>query len=135
MPNLPTVCADLGLIERVLTNLVDNALRHTPKGGEIEFDLQPHGARVEVTVSDTGPGIAPELREGLFLRPFNIGGARRDGGLGLRIVHRILQLHGREIQLLDVAGRGATFRFSLPTDQQTAEQWMMRSVNSDAPDK
>ncbi|MGU3350036.1 sensor histidine kinase [Pseudomonas monsensis] len=135
VPNLPTVCADLGLIERVLTNLVDNALRHTPKGGEIEFDLQPHGARVEVTVSDTGPGIAPELREGLFLRPFNIGGARRDGGLGLRIVHRILQLHGREIQLLDVAGRGATFRFSLPTDQQTAEQWMMRSVNSDAPDK
>lgn len=135
VPNLPTVCADLGLIERVLTNLVDNALRHTPKGGELEFDLQPHGARVEVTVSDTGPGIAPELREGLFLRPFNIGGARRDGGLGLRIVHRILQLHGREIQLLDVAGRGATFRFSLPTDQQTAEQWMMRSVNSDAPDK
>ncbi|CAI8769846.1 sensor histidine kinase [Pseudomonas serboccidentalis] len=135
VPNLPTVCADLGLIERVLTNLVDNALRHTPQGGEIELDLKPRGALVEVTVSDTGPGIAPQLREGLFLRPFNIGGARRDGGLGLRIVHRILQLHGREIQLLDVAGRGATFRFSLPTDQQTAEQWMMRSMNSDTPDK
>ncbi|WP_025109256.1 HAMP domain-containing sensor histidine kinase [Pseudomonas sp. H1h] len=135
VPNLPTVCADLGLIERVLTNLVDNALRHTPPGGEIELDLKPHGALVEVTVSDTGPGIAPELREGLFLRPFNIGGARRDGGLGLRIVHRILQLHGREIQLLDVPGRGATFRFSLPTDPQTAEQWMMRSMNSDTPGK
>ncbi|RVD78683.1 sensor histidine kinase [Pseudomonas koreensis] len=135
VPNLPTVCADLGLIERVLTNLVDNALRHTPQGGEIELDLKPRGALVEVTVSDTGPGIAPQLREGLFLRPFNIGGARRDGGLGLRIVHRILQLHGREIHLLDVAGRGATFRFSLPTDQQTAEQWMMRSMNSDTPDK
>jgi signal transduction histidine kinase len=135
VPNLPPVCADLGLIERVLTNLVDNALRHTPQGGEIELDLKPHGALVEVTVSDTGPGIAPELREGLFLRPFNIGGARRDGGLGLRIVHRILQLHGREIQLLDVPGRGATFRFSLPTDPQTAEQWMMRSMNSNAQGK
>ena len=134
-PNLPTVCADLGLIERVLTNLVDNALRHTPAGGEIELDLKPLGALVEVTVSDTGPGIAPDLREGLFLRPFNIGGARRDGGLGLRIVHRILQLHGREIQLIDVAGRGATFRFTLPTDQQTAEQWMVRSMNLNTPDK
>jgi signal transduction histidine kinase len=135
VPNLPTVCADLGLIERVLTNLMDNALRHTPQGGEIEFDLKPQGAQVDVTVSDTGPGIAPELREGLFLRPFNIGGARRDGGLGLRIVHRILQLHGRDIQLLEVSGRGATFRFSLPTDQQTAEQWMMRSMNLHSPGK
>ncbi|QKV62649.1 HAMP domain-containing histidine kinase [Pseudomonas sp. 43A] len=135
VPNLPTVCADLGLIERVLTNLVDNALRHTPQGGEIEFDLKHQGALVDVTVSDTGPGIAPELREGLFLRPFNIGGARRDGGLGLRIVHRILQLHGRDIQLLDMSGRGATFRFSLSTDQQSAEQWMMRSINLHSPGK
>ena len=133
--NLPTVCADLGLIERVLTNLVDNALRHTPPGGEIELDLKPRGASVEITVSDTGPGIAAELREGLFLRPFNIGGARRDGGLGLRIVHRILQLHGREIRLLDVAGRGATFRFSLPVDQQDAEQWIIRSMNLNSPGK
>jgi signal transduction histidine kinase len=104
LPNVSAACADLGLIERVLTNLFDNALRHTPPGGEIELGLRPQGSFVEVTVSDTGPGIAPELREGLFLRPFNIGGARRDGGLGLRIVHRILQLHGRDIQLIDVPG-------------------------------
>lgn len=128
-PNVAAACADLGLIERVLTNLFDNALRHTPQGGDIELSLRPQGAFIEVTVSDTGPGIAAELREGLFLRPFNIGGARRDGGLGLRIVHRILQLHGRDIQLVDVPGRGATFRFTLPVDQQTAEQWAVRSMN------
>jgi len=128
-PNVAAACADLGLIERVLTNLFDNALRHTPQGGDIELSLRPQGSFIEVTVSDTGPGIAPELREGLFLRPFNIGGARRDGGLGLRIVHRILQLHGRDIQLIDVPGRGATFRFTLPVDQQTAEQWAVRSMN------
>ena len=128
-PNVAVACADLGLIERVLTNLVDNALRHTPQGGEIELSLRPQGSFIEVTVSDTGPGIAPELREGLFLRPFNIGGARRDGGLGLRIVHRILQLHGREIELLDMPGRGATFRFSLPVDEQTAEQCVVRSMS------
>jgi signal transduction histidine kinase len=132
-PNVAAACADLGLIERVLTNLVDNALRHTPEGGEIELSLRPQGAFIEVTVSDTGPGIAAELREGLFLRPFNIGGSRRDGGLGLRIVHRILQLHGRDIQLVDVPGRGATFRFSLPVDQQTAEQWAVRSMNLNSP--
>ncbi|MGX0888253.1 signal transduction histidine kinase [Pseudomonas sp. ADAK2 TE3594] len=131
-PNVSAACADLGLIERVLTNLFDNALRHTPQGGEIELSLRPQGPFIEVTISDTGPGIAPELREGLFLRPFNIGGARRDGGLGLRIVHRILQLHGREIHLIDIPGRGATFRFSLPVDEQTAEQWAGRSTNPNA---
>ena len=112
-PQVPTVLADLGLIERVLTNLLDNALRHTPVNGEIEVTLAPETQAVAVTVSDTGPGIDAELREGLFLRAFTIGGARRDGGLGLRIVHRILQLHGRSIRLVDQPGRGATFTFSL----------------------
>lgn len=121
-PSIPGVHADLGLIERVMTNLLDNALRHTPHGGEIRVSLLPKGRVVEVTVSDSGPGIAAELREGLFLRPFNIGGARRDGGLGLRIVHQILQLHGHRIELIDVPGQGATFRFALPVDQETAEK-------------
>ena len=121
-PSIPGVHADLGLIERVLTNLLDNALRHTPNGGEVKVSLLPKGRFVEVTVSDSGAGIAAELREGLFLRPFNIGGARRDGGLGLRIVHQILQLHGHRIELVDVPGQGATFRFALPVDQETAEK-------------
>jgi len=121
-PSIPGVHADLGLIERVMTNLLDNALRHTPHGGEIRVSLLPKGRVVEVTVSDSGPGIPAELREGLFLRPFNIGGARRDGGLGLRIVHQILQLHGHRIELVDVPGQGATFRFALPVDQEAAEK-------------
>ena len=120
-PAISGVHADLGLVERVMTNLLDNALRHTPRAGEIKVSLVPRQGVVVVTVSDSGPGIAPELREGLFLRPFNIGGARRDGGLGLRIVHQILQLHGHRIELIDVPGQGATFRFALPVDQHTAE--------------
>lgn len=126
------VCADLGLIERVLTNLFDNALRHVPAGGEIDISLQADGSQVLVIVSDNGPGIAPELREGLFLRPFTIGGARRDGGLGLRIVHRILQLHGVTIELLDVPGRGASFRFALPQDLPTAKAWAGQSRGNPA---
>ncbi|MCU1763019.1 HAMP domain-containing histidine kinase [Pseudomonas sp. 14P_8.1_Bac3] len=132
-PSVSGVCADLGLIERVLTNLFDNALRHTPQGGAIDISLVPQGKFVEITVSDSGPGIAAELREGLFLRPFNIGGARRDGGLGLRIVHRILQLHGREIRLVDVPGQGATFSFSLPVDEETANALAERSMNLNTP--
>lgn len=117
-PQIPAARADLGLIERVFTNLLDNALRYTPAGGEITVTVAPVGADIEVLVSDTGPGIPQSAREGLFERPFTVGGARREGGLGLRIVHRILQLHDRRITLVDIAGnggQGATFRFTLPT--------------------
>lgn len=119
-PQLPPVRADLGMIERVLGNLLDNALRHVPESGSVRIALalSASGADVEITVSDTGPGIPAELREGLFQRPFTVGGARRDGGLGLRIVHRILELHGRSIELIDVPGQGASFRFALAVARQ-----------------
>lgn len=132
-PKLPGAYADLGLLERVLTNLFDNALRYTPPGGDIEITLTRQGQSIEITVSDSGPGIANELREGLFLRPFNIGGARRDGGLGLRIVQRILQLHGSAIYLIDTPGRGATFSFVLPCDEELANRLVMRSANLNTP--
>lgn len=115
-PQLPAARADVGMIERVLSNLLDNALRYTPEGGCIEIALAGRGNALEVSVGDTGPGIAPELREGLFQRPFAVGGARRDGGLGLRIVHRILELHGQRIALVEAPGKGACFSFSLPAD-------------------
>lgn len=111
---LPAVSGDLGMIERVLSNLLENALRHTPEGGTIKVGMRAAGHAVDVTVSDSGPGIPPELREGLFRRPFTVGGARRDGGLGLRIVHKMLELHGVTISLVESGAPGATFRFSLP---------------------
>lgn len=111
--SIPSVRADVGLIERAFTNLLDNALRHAPAGSEVSVALVAVAGAVEVTVMDQGPGIPAELREGLFERPFNIHGARREGGLGLRIVYRILQLHGSELRLLD-SEAGAVFRFSLP---------------------
>ncbi|MFZ4878359.1 HAMP domain-containing sensor histidine kinase [Janthinobacterium sp. Mn2066] len=107
------VHADLGLIERVLTNLLDNAIRHTPAGGTVTVALQREGEQVRVTVSDTGPGIAPQLLEKLFRRPFSPGTDGRNGGLGLLIVQRILQLHGSAIELRSEAGKGAVFCFAL----------------------
>ncbi len=118
-PGLPVVTADLGMIERVLTNLLDNAIRHTPAGGEIVVQLRAaaQGAPgVSVQISDTGPGIPSELQNGLFKRPIVLTGARSDstsGGLGLMIVQRILQLHGSDIRLVQQADKGAVFRFQL----------------------
>ncbi|MBT9594947.1 MAG: HAMP domain-containing histidine kinase [Vitreoscilla sp.] len=113
-PMLPVVSADLGMIERVLTNLLDNAIRHTPEGGLIELRLRRAPEGVEVQVSDTGPGIPPELQKGLFTRPsFQSSERGGPGGLGLVIVRRILQLHGSEIRLLPQTDRGTVFRFCL----------------------
>lgn len=111
-PALPAVSADLGMIERVLTNLLDNAIRHTPAGGTVEVDLASQDGRVAVTVSDTGPGIPPALRESIFQRPFPSGGAHRGGGLGLLIVQRMLQLNGSQVKLVDRQG-GTTLTFAL----------------------
>ncbi len=114
---LPNVTADLGMIERVLTNLLDNAIRHTPAEGSIDVDLAYRDGKVSVTVSDTGSGIPVELRAGLFQRPFSSGGAHRGGGLGLLIVQRMLQLHHSQIRFVERDGAGTTFRFEL---QQSA---------------
>lgn len=112
-PTLPPAHADLGMIERVLSNLLDNALRYTPEGGRVEVSIVSSHGMLKVTVSDTGPGIAEELRAGLFYRPFPLGGSRRSGGLGLRIVYRILELHGQRIELLNTADSGASFGFTV----------------------
>ncbi|WP_373987878.1 ATP-binding protein [Duganella sp. BuS-21] len=110
----PMVRADLGMIERVLTNLLDNAIRHTPAGGEVEITLKPAAAgQVEVTLTDTGPGVPAALRENLFRRPVALQGEYRVGGLGLLTVNRILQLHRCKIELVSPPEQGAVFRFTL----------------------
>jgi signal transduction histidine kinase len=114
-PGVRDVRANLAMIERVLTNLLDNALRHTPERGTIEIELRNAGSQVAVTMSDTGPGIPPEVQRTLFQRPSVLAGddSRERGGLGLLIVHRILALHGGSIDLQSEPGKGAVFRFRL----------------------
>lgn len=112
---LPPVRGDLGMIERVLTNLLDNAIRHTPAGTAIAVRAEPASDSVRIEVSDTGPGIPDTMRDGLFKRASALRrGAGQNGGLGLILVQRILQLQGSEIRLADARGEGATFSFSLP---------------------
>ncbi|MBP1128686.1 signal transduction histidine kinase [Serratia sp. PL17] len=114
-PGIPLVFADVSMIERVLTNLLDNAIRHTPQGGEIEVRLWQQAGKVLVQVNDSGPGIPQELRADLFMRPSILSSARRHAsGLGLMIVRRILLLHDSDIQLVERPQTGACFRFSIP---------------------
>lgn len=114
-PGLPLIDADVGMIERVLTNLLDNAIRHTPDKGTVSVRLWKEGEKVMVQVSDSGPGIPQELKEGLFVRPSIVSHSRlRVGGLGLMIVRQMLQLHGTDITLVEQPQSGACFRFALP---------------------
>ena len=112
------VRADIALIERVLQNLIDNALRYTPEGGTIHIDIQPQGAEVVVSVCDTGVGIASEHLPHVFERYWQaqdtaLARPGPSAGLGLAIVKRILELHGSAIRIRSELAGGTRFDFNL----------------------
>ena len=114
----PVVDADIGFLERVLGNLLENALRYTPPGGAISVSLVPATAGVTVTVRDTGSGIPAADLLHVFERYYR--GSRSDdmaagAGLGLTISQRMLELHGARLEVESEVGVGTTFRFNLPT--------------------
>jgi len=105
-------------LQRVLLNLIQNAIRHTPADGSVTVAAVSNGATVEVEVADTGEGVAPEERDRVF-EPFFRGGAgvSRTGegtGLGLAICRAIVEAHGGKIWLAD-SPTGTRVRFSLPS--------------------
>lgn len=117
---LPAVHADGRLIARVFENLLDNALRFTPRGGKITISCRVVEDGVETEIRDTGEGIAVEDLPSVFDRFYRARDADRHGsGLGLAIVRRILQLHGSEIQVASKLGSGTAFTFVLPTTDLT----------------
>ena len=115
---LPPVCGDPGRIAEVLENLVTNAVKFTPAGGEIRVRLGRCGEEAEVAVADRGIGIPAAARARIFERFYQVdtSSTRAYGGmgLGLAIVREILAAHGREIQVESEEGKGTTFRFTLP---------------------
>jgi signal transduction histidine kinase len=113
------VLADIAMIERVLQNLVDNALRHTPAGGVVSLGLENRGEFMEVSVSDTGQGIKSEHLPHIFERYWRAANvddhaASTSSGLGLAIVKRILDLHGSAVHVHSELMRGTRFGFVLP---------------------
>lgn len=110
------VMADIALIERVLQNLIDNALKFTPKGGKIEVKIQKESNRVMVYVNDNGPGIPEEEIPFIFDRYHKAqhSGNKAGSGLGLAIVKKILELHDTAISLTSRLNQGCQFSFQLP---------------------
>lgn len=123
---LPLVYADIGLIERVLENLIENALRYTQAGGSIVVNLASSLDHVTVEVSDTGCGIEAQHLERIFDRFYRTEKSRHDAsdsaGLGLAIVKRILELHHTEITVNSAPGQGTTFSFQLPLADSLVKQ-------------
>ncbi|MDP1708660.1 MAG: ATP-binding protein [Gammaproteobacteria bacterium] len=115
--DLPFVHADIGLIERVLANLIENALRYTPQNGTVTVHVIRREGVVRVQVGDTGCGIAAEDIPYIFDRFYRVEKTRQahagGTGLGLAIAKRILDLHGSLIEVQSEPGKGARFSFDL----------------------
>jgi two-component system OmpR family sensor kinase len=118
----PYVSADVGMIERVLENLIDNSLKHTPDQGRIQLKITSIEGDVQVAVSDTGYGIAeaelPHVLERFYKKPARseTGDIQSGLGLGLAIASRIVEMHGSHLSVDSVLHQGTTFRFSLPAN-------------------
>lgn len=118
---IPSVSCDRERIHQVLSNLIGNAVKFTPNGGEVRVGVTSAAGGVRIAVSDTGPGIPRKDREQIF-DAFWKGEserARGDGvGLGLAISRDIVEAHGARIEVSDAAGGGASFSFVLPAADQ-----------------
>jgi signal transduction histidine kinase len=114
--SLPFVEGDIAMIERVLVNLIANALQHTPPGGRITVSLREDGPGVRIQVEDTGSGIPEEDLPKIFERFYRGDNGARSGhhaGLGLAIARHIIRLHGGVISVSSEPGQGTRFAFSL----------------------
>jgi signal transduction histidine kinase len=114
---LGTIRADERKVKQVLLNLLSNALKFTPEGGRIDVRAKVEDSVAEISVSDTGVGIAPEDQETVFEEFRQVGTAAKkvEGtGLGLAISRKIIELHGGRIWVQSQVGSGSTFTFTLP---------------------
>jgi len=111
------VQADERKIRQVLLNLLSNAIKFTPEGGRIDVGAKPVNGSIEISVSDTGVGIAPEDQEAVFEEFRQVGTADKkvEGtGLGLALSRKFIELHGGKIWVESQVGEGSTFTFTVP---------------------
>ncbi len=115
---LPTVYGDPDRIEQVLCNLLSNAFKFTPKGGQIIVSAKKEPQAVKVTVTDTGIGIPSDSQKRIFERFYQVGDSltrtSTGTGLGLSIAKQLVEAHGGSISLESEAGKGTRFSFTLP---------------------
>jgi signal transduction histidine kinase len=118
---LGMIRADERKVKQVLLNLLSNALKFTPEGGRIDVRAVMHDDRAEISVIDTGVGIAPEDQEAVFEEFRQVGTADKkvEGtGLGLALSRKFIELHGGRIWVESQIGHGSTFTFTLPVRRE-----------------
>jgi len=117
-PRIGEVVADERKVKQVLLNLLSNAVKFTPEGGTITMSAVLNGGMVEISVADTGIGIAPEDQAAVFEEFRQVGtdyARKREGtGLGLALARRLVELHGGTLTLQSEIGKGSTFTFTIP---------------------
>ena len=113
---LPPVLGDRDRVEQVLVNLLHNAIKFTPPGGNIGISARVEGSDILVSIADTGVGIPADDLPRIFERFYKADKARagKGTGLGLAIARHIVEAHGGRIWAESVEGRGSTFHFTLP---------------------
>jgi len=112
---LPVVRGDAARLRQVLSNLIDNAVKYSPEGEQVEVRATAVNGRVVVDVSDRGRGIAPADQRLVFEKFGRVTGTAKPGtGLGLYIARAIAEAHGGQLELTSVPGKGATFTLTLP---------------------
>ena len=123
--NLPLVHADIGMMERVIQNLLDNALKFTTENGKVLIILSPHTDEVLVEIQDTGYGISESELPNIFDRYHrNQRSVQKENeglGLGLAIVKRILEVHNLEINVRSTEGKGTIFSFNIPVYKSSSK--------------
>lgn len=119
-PGIPMVYADSVLIEQVLINLLENAVRYTPAASPLQISVEVSPFAIEVFVADRGPGIPKGMESKLFEKFYRVRNeaAQSGVGLGLAICRAIIEAHGGTIQAQNRASGGAIFSFMIPVDQQ-----------------
>lgn len=115
-PGQTDVIGDRDLLRVMIRNLIDNAVRYTPAGGEVTATVEARGGQVDLRISDGGPGIPAELRDRVFDRFYRLEGSGQPGcGLGLSIVSRIAALHGGTVEFEDSTEiTGFTVKVTMP---------------------
>jgi len=121
------VMADPERLGLVFSNLISNAIRHTPSGGAIDVRVQPNNGLIRFEVADTGEGIPQEHQRHIFERYYRVPGSNSKGaGLGLSIAKEMVEAHGGEIGVESEPGRGSTFWFTVPKFVQDESKGELR---------
>jgi signal transduction histidine kinase len=115
---LPLVRGDRERLRQVVTNLLDNAVKYSPAGGEVEVEALAENGRINVEVRDRGPGVAPENQQLIFEKFGRVSGeqSKPGTGLGLFIARSIAQAHGGSLEVHSRPGSGAVFRLAIPVE-------------------